>query len=1086
MVPLSTQRASSSVPPSSSTSPRSRWIYDVFLNFHGEDTRKNFADHLYTALENKGIITFKDNEKLQQGKYISQELLKAIRESRYAIPIISKNYASSRWCLTELVQIVECMRETGLTILPVFYHVDPSEVRNQTEAFAEAFARHEEDPNIDMEKMQTWRVALKEVGNISGWHFHLRYESTIVQEINERILQGLSRNFSTLSKDLVGIESHVEEMMNILGIGLDDVRFIGIHGMGGVGKTTLAEVIYDRISYQFEASSFIACIREETRNHGLVSLQKRLLSKIFMERKINIWDDREGMNMIRNRLCNKKVFLVLDDVDRDQHLTALAGSHDWFGSGSRIILTSRDSHLLKRHGVNDIYKVNELNNDEALQLFSLAAFKKPHPEENYVDLSKGFVKYAQGLPLALKVLGSSLFGRGTNAWKGAWDQMKANPNKGILDVLQVGFDGLEDLQKKLFLDIACFFTGEVLDSILMDILESFGYYPYLNIDILMEKCLITIKSKRLRMHDLLQKMGQEIIYDESPNEPGRRSRLWHCEDVLHVLKNNTGTEVIEGIVLNLSNKKDQERFNVKAFSKMKKLRILKICNTSIVNSFSNLCDKLLNLHWHSNPLRSIPTHGLRVLEWFEYPSKSLSNSFRADNLIELRFPCSHIKQLWKGINSLGSLKCFDLSGSQYLLETPDLTGVPNLETLDLEGCTSLSKVHKSVGVLKQLRRLNLHACKRLKSFPNEISMESLEHFYLSDCSRFEKFPDIVGNMNSLRLLYLNGTAIKELPLSFKNLCGLSILSLHNCKRLSIFPSVICGLPSLKILDVSNCLALGGIQDWNGEEYLEQLYTGGTAIKFTKFFAVPEFCSNACSTQEMFITNDDSIGAFYIGYDDRVYCIRSLNEESNLETKGYEVENNCFNPKVICGSSAWGAEIPEWCNIRSFGSHHVKLPIHPNLDNNMSKWFGYHHLTIFDVDEHENSDPRIFESSHSDHQFVEFVYHFETNEGHLKEPLVLRACEDPFVGPLGFCVYIPAKWFLKQLNNLNEWSYIGVSVKARSSSVKVKECGACLVYQHPPDSEFYNTIIPYGLKLEIRHHLFCSLEMGSHVVDPIRF
>ncbi|KAG7969810.1 hypothetical protein I3843_07G050500 [Carya illinoinensis] len=1023
MVPLSTQRASSSVPLSSSTSSRPRWIYDVFLNFHGEDTRKSFTDHLYTALENKGIIAFKDNEKLERGKYISQELLKAIRESMYAIPIISKNYASSRWCLTELAQIVECMRETGLTILPVFYHVDPSEVRNQTGAFAEAFARHEEDPNIDMEKMQMWKVALKEVGNISGWHFPLRYESTIVQEIIQRILQELSRNSSSLSKDLVGIESRVEEMMNILGIGLDDVRFIGIHGMGGVGKTTLAEVIYDRISYQFEASSFIACIREETRNCGLVSLQKQLLSKSFMEREINIWDDREGMNMIRNRLCNKKVFLVLDDVDRDQHLTALAGSHDWFGPGSRIILTSRDNHLLKRHGANDIYKVNELNNDEALQLFSLAAFKKPQPKENYVDLSKDFVKYAQGLPLALKVLGSSLFGRGTNAWKSAWDQLKAVPNKGILDILQVGFDGLEDSQKKLFLDIACFFTGEVLDSILMDILESFGYYPYLNIDILMEKCLITISSKRLRMHDLIQKMGQEIVYDESPEEPGQRSRLWHCKDVLHVLKNNT--VMIEGIVLNLPIQKYQEQFSVKAFSKMKKLRILKIRNTSInVNSFSNLYDKLLNLHYrHSNPLRSIPTHGLRVLEWFEYPSKSLSNSFQADNLIELRFQCSHLKQLWKGISvSLWSLKRFDLSFSQNLLETPDLTGVPNLETLDLEGCTSLSKVHKSTGVLKRLRRLNLHACKCLKSFPNEISLESLEYFYLSDCSRFEKFPDIVGNMTSMRLLYLDGTAIKELPLSFKSLCGLSILSLHNCKKLSIFPRVICSLSNLKILDISDCLALDSIQDMNGEGYLEQLYTGGT-------------------------------------------------------------KNNCFNPKVTYGSFS-GAEIPEWLDVRSFGSH-LTLQIHPNLDNNMSKLEGYLHLTIYEVNELENSNPRLFKSSHSYPQFVEFVYNFETNEGPLKKPLVLRAPGDPSVGPFMFGVYVPAKWFLEQLNNLDGWSYIRASIKTNSSNVKVKECGARLLCQQL-NSKIYNTFVSHDLKLEIRHHLSCCLDMGSHIVVPIRF
>ncbi|KAF5454831.1 hypothetical protein F2P56_024467 [Juglans regia] len=343
-------------------------------------------------------------------------------------------------------------------------------------------------------------------------------------------------------------------------------------------------------------------------------------------------------------------------------------------------------------------------------------------------------------------------------------------------------------------------------------------------------------------------------------------------------------------------------------------------------------------------------------------------------------------------------------------------------------------------------------------------------------------------MTSLRLLYLDGTAIKELPPSFKSLCSLSILSLHNCKKLLKFPSVICSLSSLKILDVSDCLALGGIQDMNREGYLEQLYEGGTAIKLTKFFAVPELGSNdACSMQEMFMTNDDSIGAFYIGFDDRVYYIRSLNhEESNLQTKGYDVENNCLNPKLMYGSSL-GAEIPEWFNNRSFGSH-VTLQIHPNLDNN-SKWKGYYLFTFYEVDDEvENSDPRNFQGSHPDEgQFVEFVYHFETNEGPLKEPLVLRAPKDhPSVGLLGFGLYLPVEWFLEQSNNLDRWSYIGASVKTSSSNMKVKECGARLLYQHP-HSELYNTFFPHiGSKLEIRHHLCCCLEMGSRIVVPYRF
>lgn len=151
------------------------WKFDVFLSFCGVDTRKNFIDHLYTALKQKGIITFRDDEKLERGKYISQELLKAIERSKYAIIVLSENYASSRWCLIELAKIVECMKETRLTVLPVFYHVDPSHVRNQTGALLEAFAKHQKDPKVNLEDVQEWKAALKEVGNISGWHVNDRY-----------------------------------------------------------------------------------------------------------------------------------------------------------------------------------------------------------------------------------------------------------------------------------------------------------------------------------------------------------------------------------------------------------------------------------------------------------------------------------------------------------------------------------------------------------------------------------------------------------------------------------------------------------------------------------------------------------------------------------------------------------------------------------------------------------------------------------------------------------------------------------------------------------------------------------------------
>ena len=167
MASISTQKAPSSSLFSSSTS---HWKYDVFLNFRGEDTRNSFADHLYAALKQKGIETFRDEEKLETGKSVAPALLQAIEESRFAIVILSRNYASSTWCLDELVKIIECMKEKKMIIFPIFYHVDPSYVRKQTGTFSQAFAKHIECFKDCIEKVQKWRFALREVTNIKGWH----------------------------------------------------------------------------------------------------------------------------------------------------------------------------------------------------------------------------------------------------------------------------------------------------------------------------------------------------------------------------------------------------------------------------------------------------------------------------------------------------------------------------------------------------------------------------------------------------------------------------------------------------------------------------------------------------------------------------------------------------------------------------------------------------------------------------------------------------------------------------------------------------------------------------------------------------
>ena len=146
--------------------------FDVFLNFRGEDTRLGFIGHLYNTLCQHGINTFIDNN-FQRGEEISAGLFKIIESSRISIIVFSENYASSTWCLDELAKIVEC-KKNGQLVRPVFYNIDPSEIRNQKGKFGEALSKHEEKIK-DNKKLHSWREALHEAANISGWHYKHEY-----------------------------------------------------------------------------------------------------------------------------------------------------------------------------------------------------------------------------------------------------------------------------------------------------------------------------------------------------------------------------------------------------------------------------------------------------------------------------------------------------------------------------------------------------------------------------------------------------------------------------------------------------------------------------------------------------------------------------------------------------------------------------------------------------------------------------------------------------------------------------------------------------------------------------------------------
>ncbi|KAL6182560.1 hypothetical protein ACLB2K_043979 [Fragaria x ananassa] len=733
------------------------YTYDVFLSFRGEDTRYNFTDHLHKYLVLNRINTFKDDE-LTRGEEISQALLRAIEGSKLSLIVFSENYASSRWCLDELVHILDCKRSKNQMVRPIFYKVDPSDVRHQRGKFGEALVRYEHRFKYNMDKVLRWRSALSEAANLSGWHFSGGYESEFIDRIVEEIsTQVKEPTYLDMPKCQVGLDSRVQDMLEILDVDRSVVRLVGIWGAGGIGKTTIAKALYNKIAHKFKDSCFLANVREASEPHGgLVNLQNIILSKISVSGKelmaTNVY---EGSTLLRERLRHKRILLVLDDVNELDQLNKLAGTSDWFQCGSRVIITTRDKHLLIAHQVKPIYEVHELGDHEAHELFRSYAFKDNRNLDHNETLSvSSIVEYAKGLPLALEVLGSCLCDTSIYKWQAMLHGFKRNPPKDIQDVLIISYDGLQETVQKVFLDIACFIKGWNRTDVIQ-ILEGCGHInPEHSIKVLEEKALVYVGTY-LSMHDLLEEMGKEIVYRQSPNEPGNRSRLWYHEDVRQVLTENTGTSKIEGIIVKLPTIYEIH-LSPKCFKKMKNLKIF-------INVNGRICGKVDYL----------------------------------PNLVQLNICESPISCLGEGFKSLPNLKSLNLAKCEFLTKIPDLSGSPHLEWLHLGGCSSLDEIHPSIGFLEKLVHLFLQGCSKLVMLPTKVHWRCLQFICLDDCTRLENFPEIMGEMKYLKDLNLWNTAIKELPSSIGHLINLEELHVMECRNFTNLPCSIYELQKLK-------------------------------------------------------------------------------------------------------------------------------------------------------------------------------------------------------------------------------------------------------------------------------------------------
>ncbi|GLJ34594.1 hypothetical protein SUGI_0695780 [Cryptomeria japonica] len=789
--------------PYPSTSATKKLPYDIFINHRGPDVKKTVATTLYNTLNGMGLRVFLDSEELELGDSLPKEIEEAMRSASLHLAVFSKNYAQSPWCLAEL----SFMLKTGTQIVPIFYHIQPDDVRYANGVFADAFSRHEKKRRHTPEKLQEWKSALYNVPYEIGHIVNTKDDEVeLPKKIVNCVLKVIKNVPFVVAKHPIGLDETLNdfEMTIQSAEHQHPVHIVGLWGMGGSGKTTLAKQSYNNKYKTMEKYSFLFDVRDAAHKSALHTKQKELLESVGLK-DAQVDNIEEGKRMIGNQLRSVKVLIVVDDVDNVEQLDALLSNKDNFGWGSLILVTTREFEVLRAWGISTVYKMKPLDPHHAEQLFCWHAFLQSSPFQGFESLVENFLNVCDGLPLSLKVFGAQLYGNlNKDYWMHQLDKISRILPKDIKQRLKVSYDALHDEEKEIFLDIACFFIGEE-KTLVINVWDGSRWNGLHSWERLQNKCLVELDNNdHIRMHDHLRDLGREIANQQPPY------RIWFPYQIIKV-HNEAQRIRIRGITSTIPG----------STSGFKEFPQCSLGGEVIVNTSGGSCSlspsslglKIFQVRGnYYNQVIGVMSKELLWLRWFNIGQKSLRSLNLLKNLrvLDLREKVTrdnHLEELWE----------------------IDTDAPVQLRGLVIDECSNFQRFPNSIGRLIHLKKIVVKFAKRLKSLPEEFCLlQSLEHLELTACSELSSLPCNFGNLKRLRYLSLNvNREFGLLPDSCKNLILLQHLDLCYCDKLTLQSGILENITKLEYVKLSECKQLEVLPSHiTKQESLRELYLGG--------------------------------------------------------------------------------------------------------------------------------------------------------------------------------------------------------------------------------------------------------------------